>query len=78
MLFKTPAGVERFGFYHPLKTGSGVRIRSGRSGEYFFAADDGRPMFSKNYTAADVTRGRIPRDLAGRAVWQFHGYRHEH
>lgn len=63
-------------FYHPIKRGADVRLmprESGRS-RLFFAQSDGAPMFSKDYTLRDVSEGKIN---SSKAVWQFHGYKHE-
>lgn len=63
-------------FYHPLKRGAHVRLlprEPGRS-RLFFTQANGTPMFSKDYTLREVSRGEIPSD---KAVWQFHGYRHD-
>ncbi len=64
-------------FYHPLGKGAGVYLQPRRPGDrvLFFFQRDGLPMFSKQWTLREVSRGKIPSD---RAVWQFHGYRHEH
>ena len=64
-------------FYHPIGPGAGVQLlpREGNRTRIFFRQADGRPMFSKDFTLREVTRGRVASD---RAVWQFHGYRHEH
>lgn len=62
-------------FWHPLKSGTGVRVQFNDRGDLFFLQEQGRPLFSKDFTVRDVSRGEIDSD---RAVWQFHGYRHEH
>lgn len=64
-------------FFHPLNRGAGVYLLQRERGRarLFFQQKDGRPIFSKNYTLREVTRGKVPSD---RAVWQFHGYKHEH
>lgn len=64
-------------FWHPISQGAEIRLLPPRSNSsvLYFRQADGLPMFSKDYTLSDVTRGRIASD---RAVWQFHGYRHEH
>lgn len=68
----TPGGV--FLFYHPISRAADVVLRCDRS-RLFILQPDERPIFSKDFTLSDVTRGAIP---SRRAVWQFHGYRHEH
>lgn len=75
MLIDLPEGQTRLNFYHPLKPGNGVRVRLNDRGEFFLMQDSGAPLFSKDYTLRDVSRGKIN---SSRAVWQFHGYRHEH
>ncbi len=64
-------------FYHPMKRGVGVRLEPRLKGQnmLYFSQKDGRPIFSKDWTLRQVTNGQIPID---RAVWQFHGYQHEH
>jgi hypothetical protein len=64
-------------FYHPLKREAEVFLLPREAGRtrLFFRQVDGRPMFSKDWTLREVSRGKIPSD---RAVWQFHGYQHEH
>lgn len=66
---------ETMNFWHPMKPGNGVRLIVGPAGDLFFYQPQGRPLFSKGYTLRDVSRGAMDSD---RAVWQFHGYRHEH
>ncbi len=64
-------------FFHPISRGADVRLElrpRGRPGRFFNQAA-GRPIFSKEWTLRQVTQGRIPID---KAVWQFHGYKHEH
>lgn len=75
MQLELPRVSERLGFFHPMKPGNGVRVRTNDRGQLFFMQDHNRPLFSKDYTVSDVSRGAIKSD---RAVWQFHGYRHEH
>lgn len=75
MLFDFDGHRATYRFFHPMKKGNAVRLRINDRGELFFLNDAERPLFSKNYTVRDVTRGEIDSD---RAVWQFHGYRHEH
>ncbi len=75
MLFDFDGHRATYRFFHPMKPGNGVRLRINDRGELFFLNDAARPLFSKDYTVRDVTRGEIDSD---RAVWQFHGYRHEH
>ncbi len=64
-------------FFHPIKRGALVVLQPRQNGQnvLFFSQAEGRPIFSKDWTLRDVTQGRIPID---RAVWQFHGYKHEH
>lgn len=64
-------------FFHPISRGADVRLEHRARGEnvLYFNQKDGRPIFSKDWTLRQVTQGRIPVD---RAVWQFHGYKHEH
>lgn len=64
-------------FYHPMKRGASVQLlpREANRSRLFFAQKSGAPMFSKDYTLRDVSEGKIDSD---KAVWQFHGYRHEH
>ncbi|MGH6754599.1 MAG: hypothetical protein ACREDP_20790 [Bradyrhizobium sp.] len=64
-------------FFHPMKKGVGVVLEPRPNGKnvLYFDQRDGRTIFSKDWTLRDVTQGRIPLD---RAVWQFHGYQHEH
>lgn len=64
-------------FFHPISRGAKVRIERRRAGEnvLYFNQTQGRPIFSKEWTLRQVTQGRIPID---RAVWQFHGFKHEH
>ncbi len=64
-------------FYHPMKRGVGVMLEARPRGQnvLYFSQKNGRTIFSKDWTLRDVTQGRIPID---RAVWQFHGYQHEH
>lgn len=64
-------------FYHPMGRGARVYLEQRKSGEnvLFFNNADGNTLFSKEWTLRDVTQGRIPLD---KAVWQFHGYKHEH
>lgn len=64
------------GFYHPMKRGAQVNLmppEPGRS-RLFFSQADGKPMFTKEWTLRDVSDGEIDSD---KAVWQFHGYKHE-
>lgn len=64
-------------FFHPVSRGAQIYLlprQPGRALLHFMQRDE-RPMFSKNYTLREVTRGKVPSD---RAVWQFHGYKHEH
>ncbi len=75
MIINLPEARRTLTFWHPLKTGSGVRVRVNDRGQLFFMNDHGRPLFSKDFTVRDVSRGEIDSD---RAVWQFHGYKHEH
>lgn len=75
MLVDLPSGKKTLRFFHPMKPGTGVRLTINDRGELFFMQQDGKPLFSKDYTLRDVSRGQIDSD---RAVWQFHGYRHEH
>lgn len=64
-------------FWHPIGKGAEIRIEPPRAGQtvLIFRQADGRAMFSKDYTLRDVTRGKID---SSRAVWQFHGFKHEH
>lgn len=62
-------------FYHPMNPGNGVRLAKNDRGQLFFRQQNGAPLFSKDYTLRDVSRGAIDSD---RAVWQFHGWKHEH
>lgn len=64
-------------FFHPIHQRADVRLQRRTNGEnvLYFSQAKGRTMFSKDWTLRDVTEGRIPID---RAVWQFHGYKHEH
>lgn len=64
-------------FFHPLAPGANVRLLPRERGRtvLFFEQADGRKIFSKNFTLRDVTQGKIDSD---QAVWQFHGYKHEH
>ncbi len=75
MRIDLPEGKRTVHFFHPLKPGNGVVLNVGRDGNFFVYQASQEPMFSKKWTVADVTRGQINSD---RAVWQFHGYRHEH
>jgi hypothetical protein len=63
-------------FYHPLEKGAGVRLERRPRGltALIFSQEDGREMFSKEWTLRDVTAGKIDSDFN---VWQFHGWRHE-
>jgi hypothetical protein len=74
MLVDRDGAKRTLNFYHPLKRGSGVRLATNGK-NWFFRQDDGGALFSKDYTLRDVSRGDIDSDFA---VWQFHGYRHEH
>lgn len=70
-------GYPRVKLLHPLQAGARVRLLPRQAGQahlYFFQ-EDSLPMFSKEWTIRDVTRGEIPSD---KNVWQFHGWRHEH
>ncbi len=64
-------------FYHPMSRGAEVYIEGRLRGQnvIYFNQAAGRPIFSKEWTLRQVTQGRIPID---KAVWQFHGYKHEH
>ncbi len=64
-------------FFHPLKREANVRLLPREKGRtvLFFEQADGRTIFSKDFTLRDVTQGAIDSD---QAVWQFHGYKHEH
>lgn len=64
-------------FFHPLQRGARVFLEPRPNGQnvIYFSQAAGRPIFSKEWTAREVTAGRVPLD---RAVWQFHGYKHEH
>lgn len=62
-------------FFHPMKPGNGVVLMANDRQQLFFANREGRPLFSKQWTLRDVSRGKIKSDFA---VWQFHGWRHEH
>ncbi len=64
-------------FFHPLQRGANVVLKPRPKGEntLYFEQAEGWPIFSKDWTARDVTQGRVPDD---RRVWQFHGYKHEH
>lgn len=75
MLVNLPGVRETLRFFHPMKPGNGVRLAVAPGGELVFFQQDEKPLFSKDYTLRDVSRGAIDSD---RAVWQFHGYRHEH
>ncbi len=75
MLVNVPEWRGVIPFFHPLKAGSGVRVTTNDRGELFFMNDHGAPLFSKDWTLRDVSRDQI---RSNRAVWQFHGYRHEH
>jgi len=90
MLVNLPEYKKRLRFYHPMKRGNRIGLSVDKNDNLFFFEDTGRPMFSKDYTLRDVSRGEIddvtrstfpprPKNRNGdRAVWQFHGYRHEH
>ena len=75
MLVNLPGVKETLRFYHPIGEGAGVRVVCNDRGEPFIAQQEGRPLFSKDFTLRDVSRGEIDSD---RAVWQFHGYKHQH
>lgn len=75
MLVNVPGHRTTLEFFHPLDEGAGVRLAMGANRDWFFVQDDGRPIFSKNYSLRSLTDGKIPDN---RPVWQFHGYRHEH
>lgn len=64
-------------FFHPVSRDASLHLDPRPKGEnkLYFNQRDGRPIFSKGWTLREVTQGRIPLD---RAVWQFHGYKHEH
>jgi hypothetical protein len=64
-------------FFHPLARGANVFLEPRPTGQnvLFFKQAEGRPIFSKDWTAREVTQGRVADD---RRVWQFHGYKHEH
>lgn len=64
-------------FFHPMARDARVFLEPRPNGQnvLYFNQAEGRPIFSKDWTLREVTQGRIPID---RAVWQFHGYRHEH
>ena len=64
-------------FFHPIKRDAFVKLDPRPRGEnkIYFNQAEGCPIFSKDWTMRQVTQGRIPID---RAVWQFHGYKHEH
>lgn len=64
-------------FFHPIGKGAFVKLDPRPSGEnkIYFNQRRGLPIFSKDWTLRQVTQGRIPID---RAVWQFHGFKHEH
>lgn len=68
---------EPFFFYHPIQPGAGVQLLPREKGRtrLFFSQENGRPMFSKDWTLSDITAGKIRSD---KKVWQFHGWRHEH
>lgn len=75
MLVNLPKHRETLTFFHEVERGAGLRIRTNDRGDIFFMQDKGAPLFSKDYSLRSITDGEIPSD---RAVWQFHGYRHEH
>ncbi len=64
-------------FYHPMPAGAAVYLEPRPNGQnvLYFSQEEGRPIFSKEWTLRQVTEGKIPID---RAEWQFHGYGHEH
>lgn len=70
-------GYPRVKLFHPLKKGARVRLMPRQAGasHLFFFQEEELPMFSKDWSIRDVTRGEIPDD---KRVWQFHGWRHEH
>lgn len=70
-------GYGRFGFYHPMQPGTGVKLlppERGGSRLHFEQQQPGRKMFTKEWTLRDVTEGQID---SNKAVWQWHGYKHE-
>jgi hypothetical protein len=75
MLVDVDGRQRRLGFYHPLNRGADVRLSQNDQGDIFFFNTQGRPLFTKDWTLREVSRGTIP---SNRAVWQFHGYKHEH
>lgn len=64
-------------FFHPISRGAEVQLerRAPGGNVLYINQTAGRTIFSKDWTLRQVTQGRIPLD---RAVWQFHGYKHEH